>query len=115
MQSSVSAIGCVYFIQAGGPDGPVKIGHTVGDPYRRMATLQTGHHERLRMITFLPGSREDEQYFHGMLEEQRLHGEWFRFSSRVGAFIRMDVLDSFDSNDQTQIGDAHDFSPPEFA
>src|SRR5688572_29831146 len=67
--------GRVYFVQAG-ESGPIKIGFA-RKVQRRIATLQTGQHERLRLIADCPGSRGHEQEFHKALAAHRLDGEWF--------------------------------------
>lgn len=45
----------VYFVQAG-EAGPVKIGWAT-DPRARIADLQTGHYEPLRLIRIIEGDR----------------------------------------------------------
>lgn len=68
----------IYFIQAG-EDGPVKIGFakTVVGVHRRLAGFQTSHHETLRLLGYLEGSREDEATLHRVFADARVRGEWF--------------------------------------
>jgi len=75
----------VYFIQAG-DGGPIKIG-TATDVAKRLSTLQTAHHEKLRVVATIDGGRERELAVHANFAEDRLHGEWFRPSERVLEFI----------------------------
>lgn len=70
----------VYFIRAG--EGPVKIG-VARDPERRRRELQTGHPAPLRVIAAVPGDERVERYFHRLLAEDHLHGEWFKPSDEV--------------------------------
>jgi hypothetical protein len=75
----------VYAIQAG-MDGPVKIGVSVA-PLSRMAQMQTGMPETLRILAFIPGTRDDERNLHVRLAKHRIRGEWFH--------PHPDVLDAF--------------------
>lgn len=76
----------VYFIRAG-EDGPIKIGFTGGSPYVRMRDLQTGNHERLRLLGAVPGTSKDENAFHRRFGDLRGEGEWFRPEPRLIQFI----------------------------
>lgn len=86
---SATARGCavssVYFIQAG-VGGPIKVGVSV-DPISRMAQMQTGMPETLRLLAFIPGTRDDERKLHDRLARHRIRGEWFH--------PHQDVLDAF--------------------
>jgi hypothetical protein len=75
--------GCVYFIQ-GVDGGSIKVGHTM-DLARRFAEIQACSPSELRVLVAVPGSLKDERYFHGILKEERLHGEWFECS--IGALM----------------------------
>jgi hypothetical protein len=72
----------VYFIQAGGPNGPVKIGKA-DDPIQRLRDLQVGNHEPLRLIHVVRGGVEREADIHGMFKPLSGRKEWFRFSSKM--------------------------------
>jgi hypothetical protein len=76
----------VYFIQSG-HDGPIKIG-TAADPHRRLCQLQTGHHEPLKIIAVADGDQKEERKLHERFAASRVHGEWFRASADVVAYIR---------------------------
>lgn len=64
----------VYVIQAG--DGPCKIG-TAKDVKARLASLQIGAHEPLRLIAVYVGSFPHERLLHQHFKAFRLDGEWF--------------------------------------
>ena len=69
----------VYVIQ-GDPGTPVKIG--MGrDPLKRLATLQTGSWQTLRLLHILPGGRQLEATLHRRLRDARVSGEWFHGST----------------------------------
>lgn len=67
----------IYYIRKGA-EGPIKIGFTAGQVERRMAQLQTGHHEPLILLGTSPGTIEDEKSIHRELKDFHIHGEWFR-------------------------------------
>lgn len=77
----------VYFIQAGGPSGPVKIG-TTGDLKKRLAGLQTSAPEDLILLDVIPGGREKEAALHAQFQHLRMRGEWFVPGSEIFAFLR---------------------------
>jgi len=66
----------VYFIQAGGDDGPVKIGWSL-NPMKRLRSLQTGSGQVLRLLAVMPGDRKKERAMHRAFSSRRIHGEWF--------------------------------------
>jgi len=72
--------GFIYFIRAG---DAVKIGFTRGDPRKRVAALQTGNAEHLRLLTYLAGHSDMEVELHDVLREHRIRGEWFRWTPEV--------------------------------
>lgn len=74
-----------YIIQAG-PTGPVKIGRA-DDPNARLATLQTGQPEELRIIRIVDTPYECEGAFHARFADLRIRGEWFRFDSEMMTFV----------------------------
>lgn len=67
--------GFVYFIQ-GQDDGPIKIGFT-RDVAGRLRQLQTGHHDRLRVLRSMRGDKALEAWLHRRFAAHRLTGEWF--------------------------------------
>lgn len=64
----------VYFIAAAG--GPVKIGMAM-DVQKRLASLQTAHHERLEVLATATGGAKQERAYHKKFAKHRLEGEWF--------------------------------------
>lgn len=77
----------VYVIGFDLDKSPSKVG-IAGDPVKRMANLQTAHHQRL----VLAGSwatpereiaRELEKAFHDVMSEHRLSGEWFDLTPKA--------------------------------
>jgi hypothetical protein len=72
----------VYFIQAGGPEGPVKIGKA-GNPLDRLSDLQVGNHEPLELIHVVHGGLEREAAIHSMFEPLLGRKEWFYFDQKM--------------------------------
>lgn len=69
-------MGNVYFIQSG---SFVKIGFTEGDVGTRLAQLQTGNPQPLRIMAVIPDALDSlEGLFHGVFLYARHNGEWFR-------------------------------------
>ena len=64
----------VYFIAS--ETGPIKIG-IAANPPSRLSTLQTGHHEKLRLLVTCEGGEEREKEYHRRFAAHRRHGEWF--------------------------------------
>lgn len=75
----------VYFVTTA--SGPVKIGSS-SSPFRRIRSLQTGHHEQLELLGIVPGGEPLEQRIHESLLDHRLRGEWFRPHEHVKLCIR---------------------------
>ena len=81
----------IYFIQAG-DNGPVKIGYTKKDPDARMASLQTGSHDKLKLIGHRSGSTIKERELHQTFDKSRIRGEWFEPTSNLLGFINAKSL-----------------------
>lgn len=64
-----------YIIRAG-TEGPVKIGRAQ-NVQARLAMLQTGNHEELRILRIIAG--DVEAGLHRQYSHLRIRGEWFRF------------------------------------
>lgn len=77
----------VYFIQQG-DSGAVKIGCS-RNPTQRLAGLQTGHSEPLRLLTCAVGSQAQERALHDRFAHLRVSGEWFRPDEELLAYIRL--------------------------
>lgn len=81
--------GWIYFIQAGS-QGAIKIGWAK-DPAKRIRTLQTSQHQKLKMLGAIPGTLKDEQALHRRFADARLNGEWFD-RSKVGGQVMSLIL-----------------------
>ncbi len=82
------AEGFVYFISIGDPYVThVKVGFTAGDPYKRMAALQTGCPYRLNIFGYVLGTRAMERELHCVFETARAEGEWFAMNDHIGSVI----------------------------
>ena len=81
----------IYFIQSGGPTGPVKIGVT-GDPQLRLKRLQTGSAEPLEMLGTVKGDEDMEKGYHARLAAHRVRGEWFAPAPEVMACVPRPVV-----------------------
>lgn len=80
----------VYFVQAGGPHGPVKIGIT-RDLARRMEALRNANAEPLHVLAVMKtregSARGIERRFHEVFSDLRLEGEWFRWHEDVAVAV----------------------------
>lgn len=66
--------GWVYLITDGG--WAVKIGHA-RNPEKRLALLQTGTPEQLRILAVIDGPPRLERELHELFAGDRIRGEWF--------------------------------------
>jgi hypothetical protein len=55
------------------------------DTAKRLASLQTSHHERLSVLWRTPGGRDLEKRLHAFFGRKRLEGEWFDFGDEEPA------------------------------
>jgi hypothetical protein len=69
--------GWLYFI--GNGRGPIKVGVTHNDPEERLADLQTGNPNKLRVLyaTRMENLEEAEGLSHNYLGEHHVGGEWY--------------------------------------
>jgi len=75
----------VYFVRHA---GHIKIGKSV-DPWKRLASLQTAHHDPLEMLAIMPGSDDLEAGLHRAFGKFMKRGEWFEENPQLLAFIEM--------------------------
>jgi excisionase family DNA binding protein len=75
----------VYFAQA--ESGPIKVGVSKS-PNQRIAEIQTGNSERVRLLGVVVGDRKTERAVHAQFASLRLHGEWFRPAEELLEFIK---------------------------
>jgi hypothetical protein len=68
--------GIVYFIQDT-VSLAIKIGFCLKDPEKRLAALQTGNSNFLRLLGHIPGTESHEKLLHSRFSSFRLSGEWF--------------------------------------
>lgn len=66
----------VYFVQAAGASGLIKIGSSV-DPAARLKDLQIGSGVELKLLRVLPGGHLEDTW-HAAFEHLRVRGEWFQ-------------------------------------
>ena len=79
----------LYFIQAGGRRGPIKIGHSISVK-ARLDSLQCGNPQPLRVLCardFEGHERALESWWHRVFAEDRIRGEWFRCTDKLRLFI----------------------------
>ena len=76
----------VYVI--GGDSGPVKNGFSAC-PEIRLAGIQTGNPQKLRVLAKVPGGEKEEQDLHQLFQKDRVEGEWFKRTAVVRVFIEM--------------------------
>lgn len=66
----------VYAIRSVG-QAPVKIGHTAGDPLKRVAELQCGNPADIYIAGLILGSKKTERDLHRYWASAHVRGEWF--------------------------------------
>jgi hypothetical protein len=80
----------IYFISAGAPDFPVKIGrsNTLSLP-RRLSQMQTALPYKLEVLYVGEAPAETEATLHDVLSRHRLRGEWFARSVTVMQHVKL--------------------------
>jgi hypothetical protein len=87
----------VYFIQAQS-GGPIKIGLTTKAIEKRLAGLQTSHHQKL--ICLATTQMHAEADLHQKFKSLRLHGEWFKPSVTLLSWIQNNAKVTDDGHKQ---------------
>ena len=77
----------IYFVEAEGTNC-VKIGFTSRSVEQRIAELQTGQPQRLRLWGSIPGECDAEQGLHKEYAALRTNGEWFSPADSIYHTIR---------------------------
>jgi hypothetical protein len=72
----------IYFIQSG-RSRFVKIGYCAGEPRVRLAQLQVGNPDPLKLIAVKEGDKDAEKRWHQMFDYLRVRGEWFRWDDEL--------------------------------
>ncbi len=88
--------GIVYFIQDT-VKTDVKIGFCLRRPEKRLAALQTGNPNPLRLVGHVAGSERHERRLHKLFAGCHLHGEWFTSAvlADVGEILACASLDAW--------------------
>lgn len=76
----------IYFVQDQSVHH-IKIGFTDGDPEGRLKALQTGSPTGLVLLLTIPGDRTKERELHERFAAARVHGEWFKPTPELLAFM----------------------------
>lgn len=79
-------VGWIYFIVCS-DTGRCKIGFTAGEVKKRLKALQTGSPSELAITVMHPGTPDTERRLHEKFAPWRLHGEWFRLSDELRAYM----------------------------
>jgi hypothetical protein len=92
----------VYFIQ-GSRGGLIKIGSS-NDPPARLAEFQVNCPVRLRLLGVIwGGGIFREHYLHDEFKHLRQHGEWFRPTPELLAYIAASATDAADPPQPTEV------------
>ena len=75
----------IYFAQSG-KNGPIKIGLSE-HPTKRMADLNRGSSEPVRLLGTRRGDHSEEKFFHKLFKDYKLNGEWFEPVPELLAYI----------------------------
>lgn len=88
--------GIVYFIQDTATTA-VKVGFCLHKPEKRLAALQTGNSNPLRLLGHVPGSNAHEGHLHRRFSRFRIQGEWFASAilARVDSILKCRSLEEW--------------------
>ena len=76
----------IYFIKS--ESGHVKIGYSYNGVSKRLSALQSTSPIKLSLVEVFDGGVQREAMLHEKFKEDRLHGEWFKFSDEIKSFIK---------------------------
>jgi len=87
VKSSPASAGFVYIAECG---GRYKIGYSK-EPVKRIAGLQTGNPELVKLVGTIPGTPAREDELHRAFRAKHIRGEWFSLTeSDVQAILAVD-------------------------
>jgi len=90
----------IYFIQVQN-NGPIKIGYAI-QPEKRFGEIQTCNHEKLRLMSVIPGGYSLETKIHNDLQKYNIHGEWFKPDHNVLSYITNLHFSEYENIDNRQ-------------
>jgi len=95
----------VYIMRAG---DKCKIGKA-SNPERRLAELQTGNPQRIRLLACIPCKSEKhalelERVAHRLFRHDGMRGEWFHFSRRLRRFVETARMAADESEQARRLG-----------
>lgn len=79
--------GAIYFVQAGGDGGLVKIGFA-SNLTGRLASMRTDSSVPLAVLGSHAGTMADEKAIHRLFSEHRHRGEWFRPAPAILDYVQ---------------------------
>lgn len=68
----------IYFVSGEEENSPIKIGYTRWSVIERVRQLQTGRHDKLKILAVIDGDQSVESALHKLFSSDRLTGEWFK-------------------------------------
>lgn len=70
----------------------VKIGHSI-NPNKRLLSLQTSNHEKLKIYKIIEGDFSTEKFLHNKFSKYKMRGEFFQFSKEIKDYFD-NIIDS---------------------
>ena len=84
----------IYFIADTNKD-VVKIGVSKS-PKKRLKQLQTSNSNKLVLLGYIDGEKEQEKYLHNLFSKHKLSGEWFILNDEIIDYINsVNLIDCF--------------------
>lgn len=80
-------LGFIYFIRQESAEGYIKIGFSAKHPTHRLKALQTASPQKLHLLGFVSGQRDEEKKLHTRFKDLRQDGEWFLPASELLNYI----------------------------
>jgi hypothetical protein len=89
--------GVIYFVKPVGRN-IVKIGYSSKENWSfRLAALQNGSAERLQPLMLITGRPADEREHHERWADDRIRGEWFRYTREMQYWLRYMECEDFEN------------------